>query len=454
MIFNNIEVALNKLIFFIIVNSAGIYISFVGHAICFVPAISYINLRIKNTDTRLVKLAVPFCLHVLGIGVACVINASYVEINFLNGSYIYPKDIDLNALLSAALSALLICGFLYNICVHQRKNTYNYKMSLDYNIQREIGSNQILHYKYFSIDNSQTGYLGENSKKQIALPIYAILTTIQSIIFLYPPYHYFSYLMSLGMSTARDILYGPIFGIVGITISLILFKLLDYKKQYISVSIGQIIYFIIWIIIIAADFNYTAVQYTGYVAFGFFAMTRPHAYINITSYTSIKMTDFYVGVVYFIEMVVLGMIQYYSIYKSSVIFGPSNTLFTMIAGNAISLFVIIVILLLVGIKLLPNEKFTSLLTIKNWINDGKPLDMTTDYSQHNKSFDHMGYNVAQISVIENNYQHTGPHNESEYYDYSQRNQHSEPHNDSEYYNYSQRYHENNVRPSAPPITEL
>lgn len=373
----------------------------------------------------------PHFLHIFGIGVACLVNNVYAfEGELVYQSLEYPQTYDLNALLSSLLAALLLCGFLYNIYAQKGRNLYNYKMSLDPNIQREIGSNQILLLKYFPIDTIQSsGSVGENRKKQIALPLYGIITKLQSLLFIYSPFHCFNHLISIDFQVSNPLEYiGPVLGIVGIITSIFLLWLLQYKSQYAVMTSGQILYFIIWIIILAvnpAEIN--VIKILTWITFLFFAMSRPHADINILSYTSIKFTDLYLGLGYFIEMMIVGLLQYHGIVNWIKVFGPIDGPFEFIAGNAITFCIILVILLVVGLMLLPGEEFMSLLEIKNWINDGRP---------HNA--------IHDVPSVETVIESSIPNYIEDNYEY-----------ENQFYHQSQYYQRNSsTAPSAPPITEL
>lgn len=389
-------------------------------------------MRVENSPTRLIKLASPFCLHIFGIGIACLINYIYTYNNNFIEDY-YPQSFDLNALLSSLLAALLLCGFFYNVYSQKGRNLYNYQMSLDPNIQREIGSNQIMLLKYFPIDSIHSGSVKENRKKQIGLPLYSILTKLQSILFLYPPFHIFNYLVTLGAYQSYSYMYiGPVLGIVGVITSVFLLWLLEYRYQYAIITFGQILYFIIWIIVLAV--NPDSDQITAiltWITFLFFAISRPHADINILSYTSIKFTDLYLGIGYFIEMMVVGLLQYHGIVNFSKIFGSTDSPFQCIASNSITFLIILVVLLALGMWLLPRKEFSSLLEIKNWINDGQLNTM-----------------VQEVPVVNTGYEEsTIPSYVAESYEYENQYYVSQ-------YLHQQYQSRNSTAPSAPPITEL
>lgn len=355
-----------------------------GHGICYIPALSYINIRSKSEKDRIVNLTVPHVLYVTGIGVACLVNFQFVY--HLPISIMYPKPFDLNALLVAILSFLIFVGVGVNEWA-QMKSSYNYKFSLDPNIQREIENKTLFDRKYFPITNDPhqsvpitNATITRSTRRETGLTVFAYFSRIQSLIYLYAPFHYFNHIMTVILYSPLLVFIPTIFAILGICISATLLLVFNYKMHFLVIWINQLSAMLFWILnlVLAPLLNAWIVVPT-WITFAFLSMSRPAADIHILTYTRIKHSELHMGFSYALEFLILGLMQYYSLLYPTSIFGSGSTYFSFLAGHVIAFYIAILLVGIYGLAVMPSKKFfgsktfVSLLEIKNWINNERPV---------------------------------------------------------------------------------
>lgn len=202
------------------------------------------------------------------------------------------------------------------------------------------------------------------------------------MLYLYGPFHYFNHVMTVTLYSPYLVFIPTIFGVLGMALSATLLNAFNYKMHFIFIWMLQMVGILFWILnlILAPTHNAWIVVPT-WIAFAFLVMTRPSADIHILTYTRLQYCELHMGVSYFAELIVLGVMHYFSVMYPTDIFGLGNTYYNFLAGHITTFYVIIMITGIYGSAVIPskqlfnNKSFVSLLQVKNWINNERPAGL-------------------------------------------------------------------------------
>lgn len=324
-------------------------------------------------------MANPHVYYVIGIGIASLVNFQFVYHRPI--SILYPKPFDLNAILAAITSGLVFFGVVWNEW-NSKKSSHNYKSSLDPNIQREIDAKTIFHRKYYPITNDPTRsvpitnavIITRTTEREILLTIFSHLSRFQSIMYLYPPFHFFNHAVTIVLYSPLVVFVPMIISIAGILISAALLQTLSYKMHFLFVWINQLIAIVAWILCLDLSWGLTGwIVVPTWLAFIFLVMSRPAADIHILSYTRLETSDIHLGFGYLVEFLFLGLMQYYTVIFPDIIFNTGKTFFDIMARHLLAFACFVFLMGMAGLFCLPikrslaNTPYVSLLEIKNWI---------------------------------------------------------------------------------------
>lgn len=201
-----------------------------AYGLTFISGQHYIYLRSKPQD-RTFNLSLCHFWYLLGIAISATI------IFPLQKNYNFDKEVVKYIGASVTITSLVIV-ILFRI--NDFRKIYNYKESLDIDVNRESDSNQIFELKYFEIRNPDAYVLVENRiasqkfspEKRGYMVLIVMFIKLRNVILFYYPFivwFYESINQSGNVNSLVVLIWLPV---IGVTISTILLKKLDTKTIF------------------------------------------------------------------------------------------------------------------------------------------------------------------------------------------------------------------------------
>lgn len=354
---------------------AASYLVLLGHGVCYIPALTYINIRSSQTGTRIFRISLAHIFYLFGVAVGAmvtvkriiIINRYFVDKLYINSSI---------SLIITVSSALLLVGYILNeICQFQFKN-YNYKMSLDHNVQRENDNKEIFKRKIFTITKSSSEVpptndvkIAANARVEILSVCMAIIAKGLSLCYFYYPFGYLSYYVTQLLTVQLQMKYFQIhwIGFAGIVASAILLTHVGIKRVFISSCIMKVIILIVLTIITSMSFSMVSLKVFFYISYFFFAFGYSYADVVCFEIVNLKYTEITLVLGYLAEMIAIGTIQYgviTNVYDWFCFSDCRNV--DIILKHSLAFIILSVILVISAIYTMPRVRSTmSLLEAKN-----------------------------------------------------------------------------------------
>lgn len=291
---------------------AGIYLGAIAYGFTFISSQHYIYLR-SNPSDRSFSLSLCHFWYLLGIAISATI------IFPLQKSDNFDKEIVKYIGVSVTITSL-VCGILLGVNEYFHKTKkYNYKESLDIDVNRESDSNEIFELKYFEIRNPEATVLLENRivsqkfspKKRGYISLIVLILKLRNAILFYYPFIVFFFESTKQSGKVDSIVLWIWLPVIGVTLSTILLRIVDAKRIFEASNI-----FLFFSLIYLSTALWTNTEYLDnrfplflvFLALGF-GYSIPDNIVLDTAF--FLHTEMFLSLGFSIEMVPIGIIQYY-----------------------------------------------------------------------------------------------------------------------------------------------
>lgn len=378
------------------VPAIGIYLGAIAYGIIFISGLNYIYLR-ANSKSRAFKLSLCHLWFLLGICISWTI----VNQNFYSWSQFSERNIFVGSFIVGF--TILIGIFIGLNEFLQTQRNFNYKMSLDKDVNRESEDKEIFELKPIELTEAKSNYdkLSEDNseydndawspEKQICSSILLIFTKIRGMFLFYWPFVLLSVLLTAINFNSETSSVTYWLAMMGALFSTILLLFISTKVMFIVSSTIQILLLIGLTISFTTEiFPFEASQILLWFVFFAFGFGYSTPDILILDSASLKYSELFLTLGLAIELIPLGLIQYFQLIDYITI----DT--DMIIPHTIPFAVILVILCFITAFLTPNNFNKTILQIRNRLNgfDTKAKEIKAEpykiYSP-NRPYDNQGY---------------------------------------------------------------
>lgn len=351
-----------------LVPAIGVYIGSIAYGLVYISGLNYIYLRAK-AKTRAFKISLCHLWFLLGVCISWTIaNQSYYSWNQFSEKNIWVG------------SFIVGSTFLFGIFIGaneflQTQRTFNYKMSLDKDVNRENEDKEIFELKPFQLTDAKSSYekLTDDGseyanelwspEKQLCSAVLLIFTKIRGTFLFYWPFVFVSSFLTSSIFNAELPTLTYWLSLLATMFSTILLIFISVKVMFIVSSVIQILFLIgLTISFITETFPFEASQILLWFIFIAFGIGYSTPDILILDSASLKYSELFLTLGLAIELIPLGLIQYFQIIGDITI----NT--DMIIPHTIPLAVILVILCFITAFLAPNNFNKTILQIRNKLN--------------------------------------------------------------------------------------
>lgn len=348
----------------------------IGHGVSYIPTISYINIRASKTSPRLFKISVPHVLYLLGVAIGATVTVNRTHIS--NPIYLYRADKQyINhgiSLIISIISGIIIIGYAINEVCHHFMPNFNYKMSLDDNIERENQNCTIFSEKLFQItenDNSeQDANFESQTGREFTLICFSILSKALSLIYFYFPFIYLNFFVSSSLSSSDNCYVIHWLGFAGVVLSCLYIGILNrgLKGAFVISCIGKIALLIAMTIATNRNFPDNPVLkiflYISFICFGF---GYSYADLFCIETVSLKYTELVLAVGYAGEILAIGAIQYSVItdFDDWFCFETKCPNVDNILKHSLAFMIFAAVLMIISLFVLPRLQKMSVLETKN-----------------------------------------------------------------------------------------
>lgn len=285
------------------------YLVLLGHGICYIPGIIYINIRSSQTVLRIFKISCAHIIYLTGVAVGSMMTV----IQYIN---IIDNNIRLLLILS---TSIILFGFIANELLHQFIESYNYKKSLDPNVNRANTRREIFVRKIFQITNVKTNVVQDyevnippNLRDEIYACILAICTKALNIVYFYYPFLYLNEFINSGI-TNLEMGYSLVHwtGVAGVILSGLVLIKFSLKTAFILSCIIKMVALII--ITVSINSLLPATDVLGiiyFIAFSFYAFG--YAYADIICFETVRLpfNEITLAIGYTVEIFTIGFMHY------------------------------------------------------------------------------------------------------------------------------------------------
>lgn len=351
-----------------LVPAIGIYIGSIAFGLIFISGLNYIYVRAKP-NTRAFKISLCHLWFLLGICISwTVATQSY---------YSWHQAAEKNIWVGSFIVGFT---FLFGIFIGtneflQTQRSFNYKMSLDKDVNRENEDKEIFEMKPFELTDAKSSYekLSDNNseysdelwsaEKQLCSAVLLIFTKIRGSFLFYWPFLFLSTVLTANNFHSELSALTYWLAILSAFFSTILLIFISAKVMFIVSSVIQIVFLIgLTISLITESIPFQASQILLWFIFIAFGIGYSTPDILILDSASLKYSELFLTLGLAIELIPLGLIQYFQINENITIDSD------MIIPHTIPLAVILVILCFITAFLAPNNFNKTILQIRNKLN--------------------------------------------------------------------------------------
>lgn len=335
----------------------GVSLGSVSFGLIFIAGLNYIYIRAK-TEIRNVKLSLCHLWFLFGIGLTWTITAENELSNFQNKNAYVGGII---AGFSIFVAILIITNELLNV-----QHDYNYKESLDPDVNRENAINSIFHKKNFQITyikQAKQLYLDKkiwtsktwSPKKQYWSSIAVVLMKVRGLFVFYYPYYLLSIILG-SLNFGFDLLWiNYWFPVIGALLGTIVIRFTSPKLLFLSSSIFQIVFLVI--LTVSYEHGYSLATE---ICLCFLLITFGASYstadILILDSASLRNSELFLAFGFIIEMILIALIQVVTVVDSSL--NPFSIPINMFMFFS----------LFIPVFLVPNNFHRTILQIRNTLN--------------------------------------------------------------------------------------
>lgn len=347
--------------------SVGIYVGLIGHGILYVSALSYFNIR--TSGRRFYKTSFCHFYYLLGVAVS-----SNVFNNTIDWQNPYARRIMVSKVgLTIAISAgIVLFGFVINEILQWTYSSYDYKKCRDPTMERENNNGQLLMHKHFQIMGYTSAENIPSSAPQhseTTLVVFSLLSRAKNVIMFYFPFYLINIYTTLGniLWFQTNFYVAQWFALGGILISIGLISHYKFQSAYKLSCAFKIVMLILVTCSALSNFPNNAARVLMWVLFMSFGFGYSFSDITTLNMTALKYNELVLAVGYSLEIILIGMIHYYTIFTPNAFFNPNATSYVQIfLRHTISFTVLMCILFMGASFILPRVPLQCLLKIKNY----------------------------------------------------------------------------------------
>lgn len=363
------KMVLGDIDFNFLVPAIGIYIGSIAYGLIFISGLNYIYVRAKP-KYRAFKISLCHLWFLLGVCITWTIANQ-------NFDYSWTVAADRNIWVG---SFIIGFTFLFGIFIGlneflQTQRTFNYKMSLDKDVNRENEDKEIFELKPFELTDAKTNYekLSDDSseysdelwspEKQLCSAVLLIFTKIRGAFLFYWPFIFLSTVLTSSIFNAELTTLTYWLTIITAFMSTIVLIFISAKVMFIVSSVIQILFLVgLTISVITETFPFEASQILLWFIFIAFGIGYSTPDILILDSASLKYSELFLTLGLAIELIPIGLIQYFQINGDITIDSD------MIIPHTIPLAVILLVLSFITAFLAPNNFNKTILQIRNKLN--------------------------------------------------------------------------------------
>lgn len=360
--------------FLISAPAGGIYLCLIGHGFCYVPALSYINIRSSNTTSRKLRLSLPHILYLFGVALGATITVNNLE------SFRGIVNLDrINRAIGTSIivsTVIILVGYIINDLCQYYTTGYNYKCCLDPSLQRENESGEIFHQKIYNVIGRENMYANinwspddidqiNNSKEMTAI-IFSIFSRGLSAIYFYYPFVYLTYHVSVTLSSALTFYFIHWIALFGVICGSLLLMSYSTKNLFIAACSMIIISLIINTILTSMWFPMVSLMVLMWI--GYFVIGFGHSYADIVTFeiVSLKNNEIAMTIGYVAQMITIGTVLHGVIVNFNAWFCfRCGAYVHIILRHSLSFIFLCVMLIIIAIIIMPKIRTQTLLEVKN-----------------------------------------------------------------------------------------
>lgn len=335
---------------------------FVAHGVCYIPALTYINIRAANDSPRNINISIAHIFYFFGTS----ISASLITGVNWSDFHTLTRNVGIFIIVSSSIIffGLGACELLQN-----NYKMFAYKQSLDKNLQSENEGGKIFKEQYFAIiENLPDLNFREGNlvAKEISMIIYVFISKATSIIYFYYPFYFYVHLftiMSGGFMVTSSMVHW--LGLAGVILSTIFLIWFSPKSSFLFTTMFKIFWLVLCTILVSTSFGSTGLTAVFWIFFAVNAMGHSYPDIFILDYATLKFNEFIIAFSYLAEMITIGII-FFSVLTNPYGWVPiGNNAHKYMIGHCLAFGIIFLHLIISGLIVLPAIHNKSLLETKN-----------------------------------------------------------------------------------------
>lgn len=342
--------------------------SFIGHGACYIPALTYINIRGANDAPRNFNISLAHIFYFLGAAITAslVTGRDYHHFNLLT------RNVGILLIIGPSV---LLAGFIVCEIFRSRYKIFAYKQSLDKNLNSENLGGKIFTEQYFAIADQDFPNLefrpGNLVAKEISMIVYVVISKTTSIVyFYYPFYFYVSHFTTLSSGDAMGTMatYVHWAGLIGIILSSIMLLWFSPKSGFLFTTMVKIIWLILCTILVQTSYGSMGLTAILWILFVVNGLGHSFPDIFVLDYATMKFNEFILAITYAAEMLTVGIV-FFSFMADQTSWVPSGEPIKYMLTHCLVFGLLFLHLIISGLIVLPAIHNKSLLETKNlcWI---------------------------------------------------------------------------------------
>lgn len=331
----------------------GFLLFFFGHGLCYIPALTFINIRAPATSNRLFRISLAHAIYLCGIALGVSLNSTNFSYRYF---FIAAEDLNLNFAFVLIIYTLWIALVLGVVEILRFK--YVYKKSLDDDFQRHNEDGEIFLLDEFQVITTnvvkpQKIIIQNSSKFKSGLrTIFAVSSKVTSFIFLFYPIHFLNW-----NRTTPDFLISPWIAFIGALASSMILVKYGLRNSFIASSILKI--FALFFL------TYTKCNFMLWLSFFILGFGYSYADLNIIDLTSLKYNEIVLWIGYSIEMIIIGATIYLFNVDPYVLLNLSSNYLVLKYNYVLGFNIIFVVIIFGATVLVPKVLSKSILDNRN-----------------------------------------------------------------------------------------
>lgn len=342
----------------------GIYLCFVAHGVCYIPALTYINIRAANDSPRNINVSIAHVFYFFGAAIAASLIRGVAWTDF----HTLTRNVGIFILCTSCVIFVLLGACE---CLRNKTKMFAYKQSLDKNLQSQNATGRIFSEQYYAITENLPELnfrKGNLVAKEVSMIVYVLLSKSTSIIYYYYPFYFYVHLftnLSSGLPMNMSASYVHWNGLIGIILSTILLIWFSPKSSYLFTTMFKIFWLILCTILVATSFGSTGLTAMFWILFVVNAMGHSYPDIFILDYATLKFNEFIMALCYLAEMMTIGSIFFAVLINPHGWVPIGNSSDKYMIGHCLAFGLIFLHLIISGLVILPAIHNKSLLETKN-----------------------------------------------------------------------------------------